>query len=88
MKFKPLVPIIWTNDIKETVDFYTQNLGFICEESNDDWDLAILIKDEAEIMITRPNKHVDFEKPIFTGSFYIKTDEVDALWNRIKIELK
>jgi uncharacterized glyoxalase superfamily protein PhnB len=35
-------------------------------------------------MIATPNAHMHFTSPVFTGSFYIVTDEVDLLWARLK----
>jgi catechol 2,3-dioxygenase-like lactoylglutathione lyase family enzyme len=87
MKFQPIVPIIWTAELHETVDFYTNVLGFSCGDSNEEWGWASLYKDKCE-MVTRPNAHTPFEKPQFTGTFCIKTDEVDILWNALKDKAK
>ena len=84
MKLKGLRPMIWSMEIKETIDFYTQNLGFTCGEYNEEWGWAAFHKDDVEIMVARPNEHMPFEKPIFTGSIYINTDNVDALWDTLK----
>lgn len=35
-------------------------------------------------MIAYPNAHIPFVGPIFTGSLYIHTDNVDELWNELK----
>ena len=88
MYFRPIRPMIWTNELKETIDFYVNILGFTCVECNEDWGWACLNKDEAEIMIAKPNAHVTFEKPIFTGSFYINVSDVDVLWNDLKDKCK
>lgn len=45
-------------------------------------------KEDAEIMVAVPNEHMPFEKPVFTGSFYINVDKVDELWNTIKDNCK
>jgi uncharacterized glyoxalase superfamily protein PhnB len=84
MKLLGLRPILRTNEIDETIDFYTRILGFSCGESNDDWGWASMRKDGVEIMVAKPNEHVPFDKPLFTGSFYITTDRVDALWEDLK----
>lgn len=87
-KFQPIRPMIWTNELEETIDFYVQAFGFICGEYNKDWGWAALHKDDAEIMVAKPNEHTPFEKPVFTGSFYINVDDVDALWNTLKDKCK
>jgi catechol 2,3-dioxygenase-like lactoylglutathione lyase family enzyme len=84
MKFISLRPMIWTEDFQETIEFYSGQLGFTCQERNDDWGWASLQRDDVEIMIAKPNEHAGFERPNFTGSFYIRTDNVDGLWEEFK----
>lgn len=88
MKFKELRPILYTEKINETIDFYAGVLGFTCDEKNDDWGWASLHRDNVEIMIAKPNSHLHFEKPVFTGSIYITTDNVDKLWETLKEKTK
>ena len=88
MKFQPITPIIWTHKIEKTIDFYCKTLGFICGEKKDDWNWASLHKDDCEIMIANPNEHTPFDKPFFSGSFYIKVDDVDKLWYSLKDNVK
>lgn len=84
MKFHSLRPILWTDQLEATIDFYTQTLGFIPGERNDDWGWASLYKDDVGIMLARPNAHSPFEKPQFTGSLYFNIDQVDELWEELK----
>lgn len=88
MKLQPIVPMIWTSELQETIDFYCNILGFTCGNKNDDWGWATIHRDQCELMIAIPNEHTPFEKPSFTGTFYIKTDDVDGLWNEIKSKVK
>jgi len=83
-----LRPILWTAEIQETIDFYTGILGFECSERNDDWGWASLQRDRVEIMIAKPNAHTPFDRPNFTGSFYIRTDDVDGLWEKIRMRVR
>ena len=84
MKINKLIPTLYTNEIQKTVDFYVQLLNFQCKsyEPNIGW--ASLQLDNIEIMVTLPNDHLPFEKPLFTGSFYLKTDIIDKIWGQIK----
>ena len=84
MQLLELRPIIWSEQLRETIDFYTQVLGFTCVEVNEEWGWAALQKDKVEIMVAKPNAHIPFEKPVFTGSFYMRTDDVDTLWGNLK----
>lgn len=84
MKLLSLRPLIRTNQLEETIRFYTEVLGFTCDEKSDDWGWASLHKDDIEWMIATPNAHTPFDKPVFTGSFYINTDNVDELWEAVK----
>jgi uncharacterized glyoxalase superfamily protein PhnB len=84
MKFQPIIPIIWTNEIDETIKFYCTILGFTCGERNDDWNWASLNKGDCEIMIANPSEMKSSDKSVFTGSFYIKVEDVDAVWHSLK----
>lgn len=82
-KFQAMRPMLWTNELKETIAFYVNVLGFTCDEYNEEWGWASLHRDSTELMLAKPNAHTPFEKPLFTGSFYITVDDVDALWNQL-----
>lgn len=88
MKYTELRPIIRTDKMDETIEFYTTVLGFTCTEKNDDWGWANLRKDGVEIMLGKPDEHSPFDKPLFTGSFYINTDNADAVWEMLKDKVK
>jgi catechol 2,3-dioxygenase-like lactoylglutathione lyase family enzyme len=76
--------MLWTENLQETIDFYTNILGFTCRARNDDWGWASLYKDDVSIMLSLPNEHEPHDKIGFTGSFYFTTDDVDALWIELK----
>ena len=37
MRITGLRPILWTEDLQGSVDFYVEKLGFVCRELNVDW---------------------------------------------------
>jgi uncharacterized glyoxalase superfamily protein PhnB len=85
MKFDRLTPMLWTNDLKGTMAFYQNTLGFELDEYNEEWQWCHLHKDTVNLMFTIPNEHALYGgTPVFTGSFYIYTEEIDALWNELK----
>lgn len=88
MTFEKLTPMLYTKAIQQTVDFYTSKLGFDCTGLDLDAGWALIKKDLIEIMFTLPNDHLPFEKPNFTGSFYIKTNDIDQLWGQLKDQTK
>ncbi|MGN7787550.1 VOC family protein [Niabella sp. 22666] len=88
MKLTALRPMIYTDQLEDTIRFYTDMLGFILAGKNEDWGWASLYKDQVSIMLAKPHQHEEFEKPVFTGSFYFNTDEVDALWQSLKDKVK
>lgn len=88
MKYNALRPILWTEQVEETIQFYTTFLGFELAEQNEDWGWACLVKDGVEIMIAEPNEQTPFDQPLFTGSFYITTDHVDEIWEKLKDKVK
>jgi len=83
-----LRPMLWTADLKGTIDFYVETLGFTCGETNFDLGWATLWIDDVAIMLAEPNAHTPFEKPAFTGTFYYTTDDADALWVKLKDKAK
>lgn len=84
MKLTELRPILWTEDLQGTIDFYLGVLSFTCGERNDDWGWATLSKDNVAVMIAKPNEHTPFDKIGFTGSFYFNVDDVEAAWAELK----
>jgi len=84
IKMNYLRPMLWTNQLKESVDFYVNVLGFTCEEFNEEWQWASLINEGVSIMLAKPNEHMVFEMPIFTGSLYFNVNNVEQLWNKLK----
>ncbi|HEV7699665.1 MAG TPA: VOC family protein [Pyrinomonadaceae bacterium] len=79
-----LKPMLWTEDLAGTIDFYTSVLGFTLAESNDEWGWAALSIDDVEIMLAKPNDHTPYDKIGFTGTFYFATDDVEAMWLKVK----
>ena len=88
MKFNSLRPILWTDQFEETIEFYTETLGFELGEKNDDWGWATVFRDNVELMFAKPNHHSVFIKPNFTGSFYINVQNVDEIWESLKSDVK
>jgi uncharacterized glyoxalase superfamily protein PhnB len=86
MKFDALTPMLGTNELRATVDFYKNNLGFELDELNEEWGWCHMHKDGVNIMFTKPNKSYG-GKPLFTGSFYIYTEDVDGLWEELKTKV-
>jgi uncharacterized glyoxalase superfamily protein PhnB len=84
MKFEALTPMLRTKDLKGSVEFYTHLLGFECESQSEDWGWASLSRDGVAIMLALPNSHEPFESPVFTGSLYLRCNDVGALWEQVK----
>jgi uncharacterized glyoxalase superfamily protein PhnB len=84
MKLQALTPMLRTWDLPRSIAFYTEVLGFECERASEEWGWASLRRDAAAIMLARPDAHAGDTAPAFTGSLYLKTDDVDALWARLR----
>ena len=82
MKLNRVVPMLWVENIEQTVVFYRDVLGFYCPGQLEGW--ACLVNHEVELMISLPNQHETFEKLGFTGSLYFQPDDVDLLWDDLK----
>lgn len=87
-KLNKLTPVIYTTDLQGTVDFYVKTLGFTCSANDPDLGWARVQLDNTDVMISRPNDHIPFDRPIFTGSFYFNTNNADDIWNSVKDKLK
>ena len=88
MAFQKLTPVLYTQEIAQTVDFYKSYLGFSCSSIDLEMGWASIQREQIEIMVSLPNDHLPFEKPHFTGSFYFYIDEIDQLWNQLKNKVK
>lgn len=86
MKFKSLQPILWTENLDETIGFYLHILGFSLNERNNDWQWASLQKDGIQIMISKPNQHEKSNGIGFSGSFYFNVENVDEVWENLKMK--
>jgi uncharacterized glyoxalase superfamily protein PhnB len=84
MSLTALKPMLWTEDLKGSVNFYAETLGFTIDVLNEEWGFASVSKNDASLMLSRPNEHIPYDKIGFTGSFYFTTDAVDALWEELK----
>jgi uncharacterized glyoxalase superfamily protein PhnB len=84
MKLQALTPMLRTWDLPGSIAFYTETLGFECERVSEEWGWASLRRDAAAIMLAGPDLHAGAAAPAFTGSLYLKTDDVGALWARLK----
>lgn len=88
MKITELRPMMWTEDLAATIDFYKNILGFSEGEVNLEWGWATLWIDDVAVMFAKPNEYVPYEKIGFTGTFYFTTDDVDAMWEKVKDRAK
>jgi len=84
---KSLTPMLETQDLQATVDFYTKTLGFTCENFVESWGWASLKKDSVMVMFALPNHHRD-NPNLMSGSLYFRPDNVDAVWEQLKDKAK
>lgn len=78
-----LSPMLDTEDLPATVDFYTRVLDFNCVSIDRELGWASLWRDQVNIMISLPNAHLSWGGCSFTGSLYLYSDDVDSEWSRI-----
>jgi uncharacterized glyoxalase superfamily protein PhnB len=85
------VPMLETNDLSETISFYSKNLGFKCigmypSEQHPLW--ANLKRENVEIMFSIRNtmhrETTEEVNPVMTGSLYLYPDDLDSVWNQVK----
>lgn len=88
MNFLRLVPMLETTNLPETLEFYELKLAFICEELDIQRGWAYVKKGSVSLMFALPHAHATFDRPTFTGSLYLYTDQVDELWMRLKDQVE
>ena len=84
MKLNSVRPLIWVEDVKATIDYYTTVLGFDAGGNLENWAWGFVTKDEVEFMFAKAAEHFPYTGMYFSGSFYLNTDDVDGWWNRLK----
>lgn len=84
MTLQAMTPMLRTPDLQGTIAFYTEVLGFTCETVSEDWGFAALQCDGIALMLSGLNAHEGDVATAFTGSLYLRTDDVDGLWRRLK----
>ncbi|MBS1610029.1 MAG: VOC family protein [Bacteroidetes bacterium] len=84
MKLTSLSPMLQVDYLQKTIDYYVTVLGFTSDAHEPGWGWASLIKDEINIMLALPNQHIPYHHPLLTGSIYLRTDDVDAWWSKLK----
>lgn len=87
MKVKGLAPMLETKNLKQTIEFYTQVLGFECRgvyPNEEEMCWASLWNGDFEIAFSALNAHKNFNKPTLTGSIYLYTENVEELWQNLK----
>ena len=62
-------PMIYSKQVRETVDFYTGVLGFELANHLEDWSWAVLQQDRVQIMVSVPNAIWLLNDPSSPGRF-------------------
>lgn len=88
MNYKSLNPILYTKNLDQTIQFYTEKLGFTCIGKNKGLNWSLLQNGTIEIMFSHPVESIAFETAQFTGSLYLTLDDVDHLWESLKDNVK
>lgn len=82
MKVNGLVPMLATENLKQTIEFYG-GLGFVRKDFYPDEENACWVSlwnGDFEIAFSLKNE----QKPSLTGSIYLHVENVDELWTQLK----
>jgi uncharacterized glyoxalase superfamily protein PhnB len=82
MKTKHLAPMLGTNNLKRTIKFYQENLGFEClgiypDKENPCW--VSLWNGEVEIAFSAHQKKLSM-----TGTIYLYVEDVEEIWKQLQ----
>lgn len=84
MNLRALTPMLRTPDPAATIAFYTQALDFRLSAGDAAGGWAAPERDGVELMLGGLNGHEGDVAPAFTGSLYLRTDDVDGWWRRLR----
>ena len=84
MSLRALTPMLRTPDLAASVAFYTQALDFRLSAGDIAGGWVSLARDGVELMLSGLNAHEGDRAPAFTGSLYLRTDDVDGWWSRLR----
>ena len=87
MKLRDLQPMLESNDLPGTIEFYTNVLEFNLRGTFGPGDTLAwcdLQKDDVSIMFCLPNQHMKYGRILLSGSLYITVEDVDAIWETLK----
>ena len=79
MLMEKLTPMLQSSDIARTVAWYEATLGFRCTSQQSGW--CLLERDDVALMFM-VNDHLG--APHATATQYIRVNDVDELWGRLK----
>jgi uncharacterized glyoxalase superfamily protein PhnB len=91
MRLTHLTPMLESTDLRATLQFYTELLGFTCTGVYPDAEQPCwlsLRSGDVTLMFANRNEHrrefAEAAQPILTGSLYFNPVDVVALWEQLK----
>lgn len=88
MKQEAINPMLTTEDIKATVEYYTELLDFHCDSYDEEWGRACVSRDGVNILFSVPDAQPSEEKSVFSGALFIYAEDVEDMWEKIKDRVK
>lgn len=79
-----LSPMLEVSSLRDSMAWYQQQLDFVLQDHLPELGWASLVRDEVRIMIVSRATEKTYPRPVFTGSLYLYTDDVDAWWDRLR----
>ena len=79
-----LSPILSTEDLESSLQFYVELLGFRCETVDDVRGWASVWRDQINVMFALPYAHLPWSGPRFTGSLYLYCDNIEQQWEQLR----
>jgi uncharacterized glyoxalase superfamily protein PhnB len=84
MQLQAIIPMLWVDDVRATIDYYVSVLSFNEANFSEDPSWGVVEKHKVKIMLAKPGPNWPYDKPHFTGSLYLRTDDADAWWDFLK----
>lgn len=92
MQLTALIPTLESNDLPTTINFYTQHFDFTVINSMEDeqgicW-VCLANQQGLEIMFKSPNTVMNYGTILLTGNLYLRADNAQPWWERLKDKVK
>ncbi len=80
MEILALCPVLYTNDLLKSLNFYTRILSFKTVDFQEENNWVLLEHQSIQILLSAPPNSLKLNPIQFSGSFYFRCKSIQAIW--------